>query len=91
MMNHPSASKNPTTVPGLEINRVADGCIVYQPEHDRVHYLNQTATVVLELCNGLNAEADLPELLRLAYDLPAAPVQEVADCLNTLRAEGVII
>jgi len=89
-MTNPPA-QNPRTVPGLEINRVADGCIVYQPEQDRVHYLNQTATVVLELCNGLNAEADLPELLRLAYDLPDAPVQEVADCLSTLRAEGVII
>jgi dihydroorotate dehydrogenase len=88
----PNESKpNPVQVPGLEINHVADGCIVYQPELDRVHYLNQTATVVLELCNGLNAEDELPELLRLAYDLPEAPVKEVADCLDTLRAQGVIV
>jgi hypothetical protein len=81
----------PIVAQNVEINEVADGCIVYQPERDRVHYLNQTATIVLELCNGHNAEADLPELLRLAFDLPVPPVEEVAECLKALRAEGVIL
>jgi hypothetical protein len=84
------ASGNPTRVPGLEINEVADGYIVYQPDRDRVHYLNQTATLLLELCNGRNAESELPELLRLAWDLPAPPVEEVAECLASLRQEGLI-
>jgi len=80
----------PTKAPELEINEVADGCIVYQPNLDRVHYLNQTAAVVLELCNGRNAEGDLPELLRAAWDLPTPPVEEVADCLDVLRREGLV-
>ncbi len=84
------ASRNPVRVPDLEINEVADGYIVYQPDRDRVHYLNQTAAVVLELCNGRNAEADLPELLRLAWDLSEAPIEEVADCLELFRKEGLI-
>lgn len=80
----------PLIAPGLEISTVADGYVVYHPERDRVHYLNQTSALILELCNGRNAEADLPELLRLAYDLPMAPVEEVARCLGTLRKEGLI-
>lgn len=83
-------SHYPLTAPGIEITAVADGYVVYHPERDRVHYLNQTSALILELCNGRNAEADLPELLRLAYDLPAAPVKEVAKCLDTLRKEGLI-
>jgi hypothetical protein len=83
-------SRHPVRAPDLEINEVADGYIVYQPDRDRVHYLNQTAALVLELCNGRNAEADLPELLRLAWDLPAPPVEEVAECLEALRKEGLI-
>jgi hypothetical protein len=85
-----AASCNPVMAPDLEINEVADGYIVYQPDQDRVHYLNQTAALVLELCNGRNAEADLPELLRLAWDLSAPPVEEVAECLEALRKEGLI-
>lgn len=81
---------NPVKAPDLKINEVADGYIVYQPDRDRVHYLNQTAALVLELCNGRNAEADLPDLLQLAWDLPAPPVEEVAECLKLLSIEGLI-
>jgi hypothetical protein len=88
MMDAPSC--HPAKAPDLEINEVADGYIVYHPDRDRVHYLNQTAAVVFELCNGRNAEADMPELLRLAWDLPKAPVEEVLDCLQALRKEGLI-
>jgi hypothetical protein len=80
----------PIRAPELEINEVADGYIVYQPSRDRVHYLNQTAVVVLELCNGRTAESDLPEILRAAWDLPEPPFEEVAECLEVLRREGLI-
>jgi hypothetical protein len=85
-----NARCNPVTAPDLEINAVADGYIVYQPDRDRVHYLNQTAALLLELCNGRNAEAELPELVRLAYELSAPPIEEVVGCLETLRKEGLI-
>ncbi|HUA32064.1 MAG TPA: PqqD family protein [Candidatus Binataceae bacterium] len=88
-MDGPSR-RNPVTIPGLEINAVADGYIVYQSDLDRVHYLNQTAALILEMCNGRNAEEDMPELLRTAYDLPTAPIEEVADCLAALKREGLI-
>jgi hypothetical protein len=42
----------PTRHSNLEIHTVADGYIVYDKEADRVHYLNQTASLILELCNG---------------------------------------
>jgi hypothetical protein len=56
-----------------------------------VHYLNQTAAILLTLCNGENRVADLPELLRLAFDLAAPPATEVRDCLERLVNEGLII
>ena len=55
-----------------------------------MHYLNVTAAILLELCNGENRVADLPELLRTAYDLPSAPVADVQLCLNTLIDEGLV-
>jgi hypothetical protein len=38
---------NPVAAPDLEINAVSDGYVVYQPGRDRVHYLNQTAALLL--------------------------------------------
>jgi hypothetical protein len=84
------ASWNPVRASDIEIIEVADGYIVYQPDRDRVHYLNQTAALVLDLCNSRNTESDLPELLRLAWDLSEAPIEEVVECLEVLRKEGLI-
>jgi hypothetical protein len=80
----------PKLVSGVEINKVADGYIVYQPSRDRVHYLNHTATIVLELCNGQNSSTEIAGLLQSAYDLPQAPEAEVATCLQQLRSEGLV-
>ena len=80
----------PKHTDGVEINQVADGYVVYQPSRDRVHYLNQTATIVLELCNGKNDAAKIASLLQTAYELPAMPLEEVMGCLGQLRAEGLI-
>jgi hypothetical protein len=90
--NAPAAieSHNPAMAPDLEISTVADGYVVYQPDRDRVHYLNKTASLVFELCNGRNPEAEMPGLVQLAFGLSQPPVDEVAECLEVLRREGLI-
>lgn len=80
----------PTTVSDIETNEVADGYIVYQPAKDRVHYLNHTAAMLLDLCNGRNALHDLPELMRLAFELSEPPVEEVRGSLELLLNEGLV-
>ena len=84
------ALHKPTKAPELEVNSVADGYIVYQPDRNRVHYLNQTAALVFELCNGNNTVAEMPKILQSLYDLVASPAEEVAECLASLRNEGLI-
>jgi Coenzyme PQQ synthesis protein D (PqqD) len=85
---------DPSTCPraaeGIEISEVADGYVIYDPKQDRVHYLNQTAVLVLELCNGQLSAGNLPSLVQAAYDLPEPPEQEVAQCLETLFREGLV-
>jgi hypothetical protein len=75
---------------GIEINKVADGYIVYQPDRDRVHYLNHTAVLLLELCDGKTKAAELPGLLGAAYELAEAPTGEVSECLAKLLEEGLV-
>ena len=43
----------------LQIHALDDGCVVYQPDPDRVHFLNLTAAWVLELCDGRNGFQDI--------------------------------
>jgi len=43
----------------LQINPLEDGCVVYQPEQESVHFLNQAAAMVLELCDGQHSYTDI--------------------------------
>jgi hypothetical protein len=80
----------PRLVAGIQTNEIADGYVVYDPNRERVHYLNHTAVLVLEFCTGEVRAADMPGRVQAAYDLPEAPVAEVRECLETLFQEGLV-
>jgi hypothetical protein len=80
----------PRRAAGVELSEVTDGYVVYQPAHDRVHYLNPTAALLLEICDGSLAASDLPPFLSAAFRLDAPPRDEVAACLTQLLAEGLL-
>ncbi|MCG6873314.1 MAG: PqqD family protein [Gammaproteobacteria bacterium] len=73
----------------LEINPVEDGYVVYDPGSERVHYLNATAAVILELCTGQNSPQDITRLVQEAFELETAPGEEVTGVLAQFRDEGL--
>jgi len=77
-------------VDGLEINPAEDGFIVYQPEFDRVHFLNATAVLILELCNGKNSEQQIVELIEEAYSLKEKPEEIVREALAKMKDDGLL-
>jgi hypothetical protein len=77
--------------PGLEMNEADEGVIVYQRDRDRVHFLNPTAALLLESCGDGLAESELAALVAAAFDLPEAPVEDVARCVKSLLDEGLLV
>lgn len=59
--------------PDIEIREVSEGFVAYDPARDRLHFLNLTATMLLETCDGKVPARDLPELLAAAYRLESPP------------------
>ena len=80
----------PKKTDDIEVNEVDDGYVVYHRDRDRVHYLNHTAALVLEFCTGENDADEMPGFLKQAYELEAAPVDEVEECLTKLYEEGLV-
>jgi PqqD family protein of HPr-rel-A system len=77
----------------IEINPVDDGYVVYDPDHDLVHYLNHTAAFVLELCTGQNAAAEIADTLKAAYepgDSGGSIGELVGNCIEQLREQGLV-
>ncbi|MGE0448804.1 MAG: PqqD family protein [Vicinamibacterales bacterium] len=77
-------------IEGLELNELPDGYVIYQQSVDRVHYLNRTAVLVFELCDGTMPAVEIPGVLKAAYDLPEPPIAEVEQCLERFLGEGLI-
>lgn len=75
---------------GLEITPMPDGCVVYDAAREKVHYLNPTAAVVYELCDGVRSLRAICAFLAQAYGLDQQPVEATCNCLQTLIAEGVV-
>jgi hypothetical protein len=75
---------------GLDVHEVPDGYIVYQKTRDHVCYLNNTAAIVFEFCDG-NLDTD-EIVVRVAkiFDLNFASHAEIRDCISSLVKEGLI-
>ena len=82
--------KFPKLIDNIEINMVEDGYIIYQSEKERVHYLNNSAVLLLECCTGKNPVEKIESIVQEAFDLPKIPKKEINECLNTLSKEGLI-
>jgi hypothetical protein len=81
---------HPKRKPGLEAHLVDDQVVIYEVGTDRVHYLNATAALILEFCDGTRSIEDIVSLVGEAYALADAPVEQVHAGLASLLAEGLI-
>ena len=81
---------NPQRVDGLDISPAEDGYILYQPELDRVHFLNATAVLILELCTGKNSEQEIVDLVKKGYGLKENQAEVVRETLAKMKAEGLL-
>ena len=83
-------SGNPEQSTDLKIFDADDGYTVYHRERDTVHFLNHTAVLLLELCDGEHSIPEMVEILEKGYGLDNPPEKEVADIINSFEKEGLI-
>lgn len=84
-------NSRPTKAGDFEIREFEDAFMIHQPERDRVHYLNHTAVLILELCTGENTPARIAEILKVTYGLDAPPEKEVNQIVRNMVDEGLIV
>lgn len=75
---------------GSEISQASDGVVVYQPQRERVHYLNPTASLVYDLCREARSVEAIAAYLQDAFSLLEPPHDEVSLCIGQLVTEGLI-
>ncbi|HXR54814.1 MAG TPA: PqqD family protein [Acidimicrobiales bacterium] len=80
----------PVAAQGLEVNESGEGVVIFDAATDRVHHLNNTAALVLELCDGRRGIEEIAALIGAGFGLAEPPIIESRQCLERLRAEGLV-
>jgi Coenzyme PQQ synthesis protein D (PqqD) len=75
---------------GLDVNEVPDGYVIYQTAADRVHYLNKTAAIVFEFCDGARGTDDIVARVSRMFELESAD-GEIEACIQSLLREGLVL
>jgi hypothetical protein len=74
----------------LEVHEVPDGYIVYQNARDNVCYLNKTAAIVFEFCDGKLETDDIVRRVAKIFDLGVSAHPEIKACIDSLVKEGLV-
>ena len=74
----------------IDMIETEDGVAIHRRGRERVHHVNHTAALVLELCDGTRTDDGIADAVGRLYGLPEPPEREVAACLAQFRVEGLI-
>ena len=80
----------PKAKAGLDLSPAEDGFIVFHPDLNRVHFLNHSAVLILELCTGQNSAREIAALVQEAYSLPEPPDNLVEETVASLLTQGLL-
>jgi hypothetical protein len=70
---------------------VADGVVVFDPDVGIVHYLNNTAATVFELCDGQSSIPTIHREVRSVFSDDSIAESVIKECLVDLMAKGLIV
>ena len=73
-----------------EISEIGEGYVIYDEQRDRVHFLNTSAAVVLEFCDGDRSIETIARLMNEGYGADGPALQDVETCLHMLEVEQLI-
>ena len=75
----------------LYIREIADEKVVYDKANGKVHFLNQTATFIFDLCDGKNTQEDIVKHLMDKYEVDRDKAErDVEEILRNLEKNIII-
>lgn len=80
----------PKATPGLEWTEMEGGFVAHDPASDRIHHLNVTGALILELCNGAHTVEEIARIVQGCFGLADPPAGEVRRLLQQALDEGLI-
>jgi hypothetical protein len=76
-------TSNPRAVEGIDVRHAGGDVIVHDPANDKIHILNRSAGVVLDLCDGAHATEQIAAELS---ERTGAPPERVLEDVQAVLA-----
>jgi Coenzyme PQQ synthesis protein D (PqqD) len=80
----------PQRAVAVEVTELAEGLLVRPAGSPAAHRLNNTASIILELCDGHRTVTQIARALAEAFGLDAVPLAEVTACVIGLRSTAIL-
>ena len=82
---------NPKAIKDLYVRDLEDEKVIYDKENGRVHFMNQTATFILELCNGTRSKEQIIERVLDRYDVSREKAEkDVTEILKGMADNKIV-
>ncbi|MEZ5827644.1 MAG: PqqD family protein [Hyphomicrobiales bacterium] len=75
----------------LAVTEAPDGYIIDHSERGTVHFLNPTAVLVYESCDGKRSVGEIVALVQRTFGLEEPPAEAVKGCLADLHAQHLVL
>lgn len=86
-----SAAKKPRPTPDYRLEKLDSEILLYHPARTKVLYLNETASLIWRLCDGIRSTAEITELLQDAFPEQASTIgDEVESTLRSFMEQDAI-
>jgi PqqD family protein of HPr-rel-A system len=78
---------------GVSIVDIDGEAVVYDiPSGGQIHYLNHSAALVLDLCDGTSTIGEMARAIAEVYEMPAEEVEkQVRETVENLEAVGLLL
>lgn len=86
------AASKPSLNPRLVIAELDGEKVVYEPTEAKLHYLNHSASLVTDLCDGNTTIRQMAEAIADVYEMPLSEVRsQVNSVVRDLKKVGVMV
>ena len=75
----------------LEVIASDEGFVVHDAGRETVHYLNQTAAIVLSLCDGMRSIDEIGLLIQGQFGLDDPPRDDVLETLKKFEEQELLL
>jgi hypothetical protein len=82
--------QKPKKAEGLDFTETDDGFAVFDPKNGKVHFLNNTGVIILEICDGTYTCEEIVGMIEATFKVTDITKEEIRSYIENLYNEHLL-